>query len=344
MQLAELHQRRTFRLIDAPAPPDPAPGDVQVRVTAIGICGSDVHNFSEGGVGDTPCVYPMVLGHEPAGVVTKIGRGVTGWSVGDPAILEPALYCYHCEHCLTGHHNVCANIRFLSTVGEPGFFREFVNLPSHNLLPLPPNLSPGEGTIVEPLAVILHSLNMAGIRTGETAAVFGAGPIGLLTIAALKLSGVARIWSIEPVAERRELARSLGAYCVIDPSEIDPVKQILADTGKRGVDVSFDCAAKGNTTNQCLYVTRNAGRVVITGIASESFISLDANPMRRKELPILTVRRSNHDSETALNLLAAEPRRFVPILTHTRPLSDIQSCFEQLESYSGGAAKIVLTP
>ncbi len=313
-------------------------------MTAVGICGSDLHNFSAGGVGDIRCVYPMVIGHEPAGVVAKIGRGVTGWSVGDAAILEPALYCYHCEYCLTGHHNVCANIRFLSMVGEPGFFREFVNLPAHNLLPLPPNLSPGEGTIVEPLAVILHSLNIAKIRTGETVAVFGAGPIGLLTIAALKLSGVGRIWSIEPVPERRELARTLGADAAIDPSEIDAVKQILADTGKRGVDVAFDCAAIGNTTNQCLYVTRNAGRVIITGITIESFISLDANPMRRKELPVLTVRRSNHDSETALKMLTAEPLRFVPILTHTRPMSEIQSSFEQLESYSGGAAKVILTP
>ena len=140
------------------------------------------------------------------------------------------------------------------------------------------------------------------------------------------------------------MALHLGADTAIDPSQTDPVKQINSDTGKRGVDVTFDCATKGNTTNQCLYVTRNAGRVVITGIASESFISLDVNPIRRKELPILTVRRSNHDSETALKLLSSDPRRFVPILTHTRPLSDIQPSFEQLESYSGGVGKIVLTP
>lgn len=343
MQLAELQQRRSFRVIDAPAPPDPSAGEIQVRVSAIGICGSDVHNFSDGGVGDTPCVYPMVLGHEPAGIVVKIGDGVTGWSIGDPAVLEPALYCYHCEYCLTGHHNVCANIRFLSTIGEPGFFREFVNLPAANLLPLPQNLSAREGTIAEPLAVILHSVNLAAIRTGETAVVFGAGPIGLLTIATLKLSGVARLWAVEPVAARRELARSLGADDVIDPAQADPVREILAATGQRGVDVSFDCAAKDGTMNRCLYVTRNAGRVLITGIPTESFISLDANPMRRKELPVITVRRSNHDSETALRLLAAEPRRFVPILTHTKPLSAIQSAFEQAEAYRDGAAKIVLT-
>lgn len=344
MHVAELYQPHTFRIVESPNPPDPGPGEIQVRVTAVGICGSDVHNFTEGGMGDARCVYPMVLGHEPAGVVTGLGTGTTGWSIGDTAVLEPAIYCYHCEYCLTGRHNVCSNIRFLSTVGDPGFFREYVNLPQQNLLPLPQNLSPGEGTIVEPLAIILHSLNMAAVRVNETAAVFGAGPIGLLTIAALKLSGASRVWAIEPVAERRELAQSLGADAVIDPSQVDPVRQIMSDTGKRGVDVSFDCAAKDNTTNQCLYVTRNAGRVIMTGIPGPSFISLDVNPMRRKEIPIISVRRSNHDSEAALQLLAADPSRFSPILTHTRPLASIQPTFEQLEAYRDGAVKVILTP
>lgn len=344
MQLAELYQPHSFRVIDAPAPVDPAAGEVQVRVSAVGICGSDLHNFSEGGVGDLQCVYPMVIGHEPTGVVVKVGAGVTGWSVGDSAILEPAMYCYHCEHCLSGRHNVCSNIRFFSMVGEPGFFREFVNLPSRNLIPLPKNLSASEGTIVEPLAVILHSMKLAAIQTGETAAVFGAGPIGLLTIATLKLSGVTRLFAVEPVTARREMARQLGADEVIDPSQTDPVREILAATGKRGVDVAFDCAAKNNSMNHCLYVTRNAGRVLLTGIPTESFISLDANPMRRKELPVITVRRSNHDSENASRILSAEPRRFVPILTHTRPMSDIQGAFEQVEAYRDGSIKVILTP
>ncbi len=343
MKVAELSEFHQFRLTDQPAPPDPAPGEILVRVKAVGICGSDVHNFSEGGIGDARCAYPMVLGHEPAGTVEKISSGVTGWSVGDPAVLEPALYCYHCEYCLTGHHNVCANIRFLSNPGHPGFFREYVTLPATNLLPQPANLSAAEATIVEPLAIILHSLHLAVFRPGETAVVFGAGPIGLLTVAALRLAGAARIWSVEPVAHRRELAKTVGADAVIDPGQTDPVRQILADTWKRGVDVSFDCACKGNTLNECLYVTRNAGRVIITGIPSDSFISLDTNPMRRKELPVLTVRRSNHDSETALSMLASEPRRFVPILTHTKPIDDIQSAFEGLEKYADGAGKVVLS-
>lgn len=343
MLVAELHQPHAFRVIDDAPLPDPGPGEIQARVAAVGICGSDLHNFSEGYIGDAKVLYPMVLGHEPAGIVEKIGAGVTGWSVGDRAILEPALYCYHCEYCLTGHHNVCANVRFLSTTGNPGFFRDTVNLPTHNVLPLPANLSLAEGTLAEPLAIILHSLNLASIRVGETAVVFGAGPIGLLTVAALKLAGSSRVWAVEPVRERRELALVMGADVAIDPNETDPVKEILAGTGQRGVDVTFDCAAKDNTINQCLYAARNAGRVIVTGIATQSFISLDANPMRRKELPVITVRRSNHNSEAAVELLRTEPRRFAPILTHQRPMAEIQTAFERLEKYQDGMAKVVLT-
>src|SRR6202049_2728870 len=192
MLVAQLSNPHQFRLVDAPYIPDPAPGQIQVAVKAVGICGSDLHYFSDGGIGEARCVYPMVLGHEPAGVVRKIGSGVSGWSAGDRAVLEPALYCCHCEFCMTGRHNVCANIRFMSMPDEPGFFRELVNLPARNLLPLSKSLSDAEGALAEPLAVILHSMHLAAPQPGETAAVFGAGPIGLLTIAMLEVFGVRR--------------------------------------------------------------------------------------------------------------------------------------------------------
>ena len=189
MMTAELIAPHQFRLVEQEIAP-PARGEIQVRVDAVGVCGSDLHVYSEGAVGDTPSVFPMVLGHEPAGTVVRVGAGVTGWSVGDRAALEPALYCYHCEYCRAGRHNICANIRFLSNPGLPGFFREFVNLPPVNLLAIPPGLSMELAALVEPLAVALHSLKLAAPRAGETVAVFGAGAIGLLTIASLKVAGV----------------------------------------------------------------------------------------------------------------------------------------------------------
>src|SRR5215469_418160 len=171
MLVAELIAPRQFRLTEQSIE-DPGPGEVQVQVGAVGICGSDLHSYAEGAIGDTPCLYPMVLGHEPSGTVVAVGSGITGWSPGDRAALEPALYCYHCEFCRSGRHNICANIRFLSNNHLPGFFREFVTLPAQNLLPIPDSLPLDVATLVEPLAVAMHSLKFAAIQLGETVAVF----------------------------------------------------------------------------------------------------------------------------------------------------------------------------
>jgi L-iditol 2-dehydrogenase len=308
----------------------------------VGICGSDLHNYAEGAVGDTPCVFPMVMGHEPSGTVVKCGTGVAEWAPGDRAVLEPALYCYHCEFCRTGHYNVCANIRFLSTPGYPGFFREFVNLPKANLLPLPKEISMELATLAEPLAVALHSMKFAAIDIDDTVAVFGTGAIGLLTIACAKVAGAARIWAVDPLPHRRELALHMGADAAMDVA--DAVRQIHADTRGRGVDCAIDCAAKEHTTNQAIRAARNAGRVLITGIHSGTHAPFEMSPMRRKELSVFNVRRSNQETHEALELLTAHAKWFAPLVTHTRPMEQIGEAFTIANDYLDGVGKMVVKP
>lgn len=341
MQAAELTAPRTFHMTEMSIE-DPGPGEVQVRIQAIGVCGSDVHAYSEGAVGSTPNVYPMLLGHEPSGEIVKTGSGVAGLAPGDRGALEPALYCYHCEYCLSGHHNVCANIRFLSNPTHPGFFRELINLPAVNFRPIPADMPFAEAALHEPLAIAIHSLRLASIRLGETVAVIGAGPIGLLTIAALRAAGASRIWAVEPVAHRRELARAIGAYAVFEPDEA--VKEILNATGQRGVDCAIDCAAMEHTTGQAIELVRNAGRIAITGIHSIPSVPMDGSTMRRKELTIFNVRRSNHETEEALALLNENPSWFAPLLTHTRSLDQIGEAFEIASHYRDGVGKMMIHP
>ncbi len=341
MLVAELTAPRQFRLVEQPMEPVAA-GCVRVKVNAVGICGSDVHSYSEGAIGDTPCEYPMVLGHEPAGTVVETGAGVTGWAPGDRAALEPALYCYHCELCRAGKHNLCVNLRFLSNPGHPGFFREFVDLPPTNLLAIPQQLSFELASMVEPLGVALHSMQFAAIQPGETVALFGAGPIGLLTLASVIVAGAGRIWVIEPVKHRRAMALEMGADAALDPAEIDAAREIASETGGRGVDCAIDCAAKEHTTNQAIQSARNGGRVVITGIHSASFVPFEVSPMRRKELAIFNVRRSNHEPEDALGLLVDHAEWFAPLATHSRPLSAIAEAFSIAENYADGVGKMII--
>ncbi len=341
MKVAELIGFRQFGISERGIA-DPGPGEVQVKVGAIGICGSDMHVFTEGGIGEARCNYPMILGHEPAGTIMKLGEGVTGRSAGDLVALEPAIVCFHCEMCRRGKYNLCEVVRFMSSGTEPGFFRDTVNVPVGNAIPMPKEIGLHEAALLEPLTVIVHSLKFPQLQAGETVVVYGAGPIGLLTIAAVKLAGAGRIWAVEPVAHRREMALAMGADVALEIG--DSVKTILADTNQRGVDVAFDCAAKGQSVNQCLMVLARAGRLVYTAIPSEVEVPLNMAQMRTKEITLFNVRRANHEIEDARDLLVNHASLFAPLVTHTRTLDEIQSGFELLEHYGDGVGKMLIKP
>jgi L-iditol 2-dehydrogenase len=188
----------------------------------------------------------------------------------------------------------------------------------------------------------MHSMKFAAVQKGETAVVFGAGPIGLLTLACLKVAGAGRVWAVEPVAHRREMARRMGAHEAIDPNQVDVVRQIHAETGGRGVDCAIDCATKEHTTNWAIGAVRNAGRVVITGIHSAALVPFEVSPMRRKELAIFNVRRSNDETAAALELLVSRAGWFAPLVTHTRRLDQIAEAFRLTENYEDGVGKMVI--
>jgi L-iditol 2-dehydrogenase len=179
---------------------------------------------------------------------------------------------------------------------------------------------------------------------GETAAVFGAGPIGIMTAVALKLAGAGRVWVIEPVAERRAMTARLATPRVIDPAAVDPVKEVMRETGGRGVDIAIDCAAKQNTINQAIHVAANAGRVAITGIPDGVTFPIEFSPMRRREITLYNVRRSNHESTAAAELLAERLDLFAPMITHERSLEQIGEAFDMAENHRDGAEKVLIRP
>jgi len=341
MKAAELAGIRQFRIVEQELEA-PGPGQVQVQVAAVGICGSDMHNFTEGGIGDSPCKFPMILGHEPSGVVLKTGPGVTGVGTGDCFAFEPAIACGHCEYCARGLHNLCIDMKFMSSGGVPGYFCEFVNIPAHNLIPVPKHVGLRAATLIEPLGVALHSLSFAKIQPGETAVVFGTGPIGLMTIAALKLAGASGVWAVEPIPHRRDMARAIGADVVLDVE--NAVSTILHDTAGRGVDASFDCAAGENTLNQSIECLAKAGRFVYTAIPAPTYVPLYAPAVRKKEISFFNVYRSNHQAEKARDILAEHVCRFAPVVTHSRPLDEIQNAFDVATSYADGVGKMLVTP
>lgn len=321
-------------------PPDPGPGEVLVRLRAVGICGSDMHWYKEGGIGSFTATYPQVLGHEPAGEVAAVGKGVTDLRVGQRVAVEPAITCGHCEFCMTGHHNNCANSIFMGSPQEPGLFREYAVMPVHNAVAVPDSMSFVEVTILEPLSVILHIMEMAPVRLGDTVAVMGAGPIGLLTAMVARLAGASRIFLADRVGHRVKLAKELGFDCV-HTAEASMTDAVMDQTRGRGVDICFDAAAAPDTYQACINGARFGGRVVLIGIPSEKAPHFDVHTAMHKELNIQTVKRSNHNIHAAIDLMKAG-RIGSHIVTHLYPLEKTPLAFETLAEYADGVCKAVI--
>jgi L-iditol 2-dehydrogenase len=322
-----------------PMPPEPGPGETLVRLRAVGICGSDMHWYKEGGIGQSKAQYPLVLGHEPAGEIVAVGKGVESVRIGQRVAVEPAITCGHCEFCLAGQHNNCVSSIFMGSAQLPGSFREFALAPERNVMPIPDSMSFVAATVLEPLAVILHILEMVDIGLGDTVAVMGAGPIGLLTAQVARVAGASRIFVADQVAHRRQLARELGADAVTETSKFGQL--VMDETRGRGVDVVVDAAAAPETINLSIAVARVGGQMVLIGIPSETELRVDLVGALVKELNIQTIRRSNHNSHGALELMRSG-RISDRIVTHRLPLAKTAEGFELLTEYADGVGKVVI--
>lgn len=271
MKAARWHGVKDIRVEDI-AEPAPGPGEVKIKVAWTGICGSDLHEYLAGPIfvpvkEDHPLSHdhaPITMGHEYCGTVTELGEGVTGLAPGDRVAIEPIFACGHCPACHEGKYNLCDSLGFVGLSGGHGGFAAHSVVPARMVHKMPEGLSMEQGALVEPAAVALHAVRMSTLKAGDSAAVFGAGPIGLLVVEALRVAGAGQIHVVEPSAERRAKALDLGATSAIDPMAGDPVAEIRAATG--GVHVAFEVTGVPRVLPQCIDCTRHEGQVLIVSI------------------------------------------------------------------------------
>ncbi|WP_424929750.1 2,3-butanediol dehydrogenase [Amaricoccus tamworthensis] len=272
--------------------PEPGPGEVALKVAWTGICGSDLHEYLAGPIfipveEDHPLSRdraPITMGHEYCGTVTELGEGVTNVAVGDRVAVEPIFACGKCPACLEGKYNLCDNLGFVGLSGGHGGFASVSVVPARMVHKMPDALSMEQGALVEPAAVALHAVRMSKIQAGDSAAVFGAGPIGLLVVEALRVAGAAQVHVIEPSEERRAKALELGATSAIDPTKDDPVGKIRDATG--GVHVAFEVTGVPQVLPQCIDSTRHEGQTLIVSIW-EGEASFQPNTAVLKERQLL---------------------------------------------------------
>ncbi|MBL8156348.1 MAG: alcohol dehydrogenase catalytic domain-containing protein [Anaerolineae bacterium] len=323
---------------------EPGPGQVLLEVTAVGICGSDLHTFLLGNVGGTTATEPITLGHEAAGRILALGPGVEGLHIGQRVAIDPANPCGQCERCQAGEPHLCERIEFIGLFPFHGAMRERMIYPARLCVPMPDRISDIGAALLEPLGVTLHASRLAEIQIGDDVAVLGAGAIGLLLIRLARLAGARRIFAADRHPWRLNLAAAYGADQVIDARDEDVVEAVRRATHGRGVDVAFEAAWIDQTAQQCLDVTRHGGRVVLVGIPAEDELHLRPSVPRHKELTIRYSRRMKHVYPAAIELAVSGQVDLDRLATHQFTLDQTPHAFLTAAEYADGVVRAIVLP
>ena len=309
--------------------PTPADNEVLVKLEYVGICGSDLHYYETGAIGDFVVEPPFVLGHEPGGTVVEVGSKVTHLKVGDRVALEPGKTCGHCEFCRQGKYNLCPDVVFFATPPVDGVFQEYVAHEADLCFKLPDNVSTMEGALIEPLAVGFHAANQGGAHAGQTAVVMGSGCIGLVSMMALKAEGVSRVYVVDVVQKRLEKALELGADGVINGKEQDTVEEILKLTGGAGCDLVIETAGTEFTTGQAIRMTKPGATIVLVGYSKSGEMTLPTSVLVNKELTVKTIFRYRHIYPMAIQAVETGRVNLKGIVTNVFDFDDIQNAMDQ---------------
>lgn len=324
--------------------PVPKDNEVLVKIEYVGICGSDLHYFEAGRIGDFVVNGPLVLGHEAAGTVVEAGANVKHLKVGDRVALEPGKTCGQCEFCKSGKYNLCKDVIFFATPPVDGVFQEYVAHEAALCFKLPDNVSTEEGALIEPLAVGMHAASQGDAKLGQTAVVTGAGCIGLVTLLALKARGVSKVIVVDIMEKRLEKAKELGADGVINGKEEDTVARIMELTGGRGFDLGIETAGSQITASQLIKGANKGATIVFVGYSASGEMTLPIGMALDKELNFKTVFRYRNIYPTAINAVATGKINIKGIVTDYFELDEIQNalmtCVENKADIVKGVVKV----
>jgi len=346
MMAARLHGPGDLRVDQVPHPGPPGRGDVLLRVTAVGICGSDLHIYQDARIGDTVVQEPLILGHEFAGVVEAVGPDALDGRFrplqpGTRVAVDPAQPCHHCDMCELGHPNLCRRLRFCGNYPCNGSLCQWMHMPAHTCFPIPNSIDNATAALLEPLGVAIHATDLAHIRVGNSAAVVGAGPIGLCILQTARLAGSDPIFISDKFPWRLKLAQRFGGI-PINCDEVDPAQAVLEATGGRGVDVAIEAAWSDHSVQQAAEMARLGGRLVIVGIPGDDRLVLRHSTARRKGLTIRMCRRMKHTYPRAIHLAERGAVDLQSLISHRFPLERAPEALALNAVYQDGVVKVVI--
>ncbi|MCU7495831.1 MAG: alcohol dehydrogenase catalytic domain-containing protein [Ignavibacteria bacterium] len=316
--------------------------DVLLRPASVGVCGSDIHYFNEGRIGDQVITFPFSIGHECSAVVEKTGPEVKNLKPGDRVAVEPAISCGKCDQCLSGRRHTCRSLRFMGAPGQyDGCLSEYVIMPEENCFLLHGDMPLLTGALVEPLSIGAYAVKLAGSEKYKNVAILGSGPIGLSVLLALGKSPERKIFVTDKLNYRLEAARSLGAYWTGNPDEKDIIKEV-GRVEPLQMDLVFECCGKQEALDQALDLLKPGAKLMIVGIPETDIIHFDVSKLRRKEITIQNVRRQNNSIPDAIRIAGENPRAAEMMITHVFNLEEAQKAFETVAGYKDGVIKAMI--
>lgn len=327
MKTAVMTDLRKVEIQERPIPV-PKENEVLVKVEYVGICGSDLHYYESGRIGDFVVEPPFVLGHEAGGTVVEVGSNVTNLKAGDRVALEPGKTCGECEFCKTGKYNLCKDVIFFATPPVDGVFQEYVAHEAGLCFKLPENVSTMEGALIEPLAVGMHAARQGGASLGQTAVVTGAGCIGLVTLLSLKAMGVSKVVVVDVMEKRLAKAKELGADLVINGKEEDTVAKIMEYTEGKGFDLGIETAGTQITAGQLIKGAKKGATIVFVGYSASGEMTLPIGMALDKELTFKTVFRYRNIYPMAIDAVASRKIAIKDVVTDFFELDEIQNALE----------------
>lgn len=346
MLAARLYGPRDIRIDTIPLPGDPAPDEILLKVTAVGVCGSDLHTYLDARIGDTAVQSPLVLGHEFGGVVAAVGANARDGEdqplrVGQRVAVDPATPCWRCEMCEAGHPNLCRRLHFCGLYPDDGSLREYMLVRARDCFPVPDSISDAGAALLEPLGVALHAVDLGKLRVARSVAVLGCGPIGLLIVRMARLSGADPVYAFDRFPWRAAKAKAWGATETWT-LERDPVEVMHEVTRGRGIDVVFEAAWADHSIAQAAEIARLGGRVVLVGIPSDDRIEMKHSTARRKGLTIMMSRRMKHTYPRTIQLAASGTIALDDMISHRFPLAEANAAFALNVDYPEGIQKVVI--
>jgi len=317
--------------------------DVKIRLSSIGVCGSDIHYYSEGKIGTQVVEYPFVVGHECSGVVEATGENVKNVKPGDLVVIDPAVHCGTCDQCLAGRPHTCRNNKFLGCPGQiEGCLGEYIVMPSFTCFPVTGKMNPVQAALIEPFSIGVYAVKLAEIaEKNSSSVIFGAGPIGLSILLKLLADGISNVGMIEPLEYRLKKSEEIGARYFINPEKQDVEKEVQ-NQEELLVNVAFEASGEQEAVDNALKILKPGGKLVLVGIPPSAQYTFNMDLMRRKELTVVNVRRQNHCVEEAIDLVVSGKANVEKMVTHHFSLDETPTAFDMVEGYKDGVVKAMI--